>query len=1165
MNTRLRLPLRGVHIRLQLLLQLLLMPLLFFALALAAPGARAAQLTLERAMPQVEAWPGATILRDRDATLDANGALAASARFAPSDLAYATLGVEQVPTWVKVPFRVAPDAPRDWIVQFDFALLDYLDVYLVQDGHPRQLASVGRRQQQHGGLDGRVPAVALALEPGREYTLLVRVAARGPKVMPMRFMQPPAFHRAALQEQMLQGLMFGLFSCLLIYSLGQWVTLRDQLFGKYAMLAGGMAMYQAVWFGVAEQFFWRDNLYLTTHVMGLASCVASVGAYLFVEQALARPGRDRKFSILMKTGAAISFVSGLLWMVDLIDHRVLMAIVATVGSAPMLFGLPGAFRRVRAGDIIGTYFLVGWAASFSGAVVQTMLIAGALPVNFWTMHSLQFGVMFDMLFFMRILGLRTKAMQSAMLQAEAEARMKSEFLANMSHEIRTPMNAIIGMSRLALMADPSPRLRNYVSKILGAGEHLLGITNDILDHAKITSGKLAVETVPFELDEMLEQLSSLTGVKTDAKGIELIFRVGPGVPTRLVGDPLRLGQVLINLTGNAVKFTERGEIVVSIEARASSEGRVTLAFSVSDTGIGMTQEQVGRLFQSFVQADSSTTRKYGGTGLGLSISRQLVELMGGRISVQSAPGEGSCFTFTVPLGIGDGPAAAGAGAPILAGARALVVDDSAGARAALSEMLATLGVQADTAASGDECLALLAAAHDAGRPYQVVLMDYLMPGLDGVETIRRIPEHVAGALPPAILMVSAVNRDTVLEEEGELPVDAFLHKPVGPALLYHSLLQVLQPQAGAAGELHALPGFAFMADLPRLDGARILLAEDNANNREVALDFMAAARMQVDVAFNGVEAVRMAREGDYDLVLMDIQMPELDGLGAARAIRAEPRLRALPIVAMTAHAMPSDRALSRQAGMNDHVTKPIDPDLLFCTLLKWIDPARLRGRATPAPARERAAPPAEARPLPAAPGIDWRRALDNVDGQRLRLEKRAGSFVREYGSAPYLLRDALNGGDHALLQSLAHNLKSSAAYVGALELSGAAGRLEHDLRAGRYDQVGVQVPSLVAAAELVLAGLADLAAAALPPAPDPQALAAVVRRLDACLRADDARAEDALAELEVLLAGSAHAAGLEPVRRAVGDIEYAAALAPLAALALHLGLQPPLSTAGGSC
>jgi len=1126
-------------------------------LALATLGAQAAPLELGRGDAQVDAWPGATILRDLGASLDAPGAMAAAARFVPSELAHATLGMQQVPTWVRVPFRVAPDAPRDWVLQFDFALLDYLDVYLVQDGDMRQLASAGRLQQGHGDLAGRVPAVPLALDPGVEYTLLVRVAARGPKVMPMSFMQPQAYQRAALQEQMLQGLFLGLASCLVLYSLAQWITLREPLYGKYAMFAGGMTMYQAVWFGVAEQFFWSDNLYLTTHVMGAASCISSAGAYLFVEQTLKRSSKDRKFSILMKTGAAICLASCALWTVDLLDHRILIAIVATVGSAPMLLGLPGALRRVRAGDAIGTYFLVGWAASCAGAFIQTMLIAGKLPVDFWTMHSLQFGVTVDMLVFMRILGLRTKTMQSAMLRAEAEARTKSEFLANMSHEIRTPMNAIIGMSRLALMADPSPRLRNYVSKILGAGEHLLAIVNDILDQSKIAAGKLAIDTVPFALDEMLEQLSSLAGIKTDAKGTELIFRVGPGVPHRLVGDPLRLGQVLINLTGNAVKFTERGEIVVSVEARASDAGRVTLAFSVSDTGIGMTPEQVGRLFQSFVQADSSTTRKYGGTGLGLSISRQLVELMGGRISVESTPGEGSCFTFTVPLGIDD----AGAGAPrraLLRDVRALVVDDSASARSALSEMLATLGAHADVAASGEQCLALLAAAQRDGRPYEIVLMDYLMPGLDGVETIRRIPRHIAGAIPPAILMVSAVSRDAVLEEAGALPVDAFLHKPIGPALLVHCMLQVLHPQAVPGDEAVALPRMDIMADLPRLDGARILLAEDNADNREVALDFMAAARMQVDVAFNGVDAVRMARDGDYDLVLMDIQMPGLDGLKAARAIRQDPRLAGLPIVAMTAHAMAGDRALSRLAGMNDHVTKPIDPDLLFCTLLKWIDPARLRGRALPPaqrPTAPRSAPAPARKPLPAVPGIDWRLALDNVDGQRVRLEKRAGSFMREYGGAPGTLRDALNDGDHARLQSLAHNLKSSAAYVGAFELAGAAGRLEHDLRAGKYDLVGVQVPSLVAAAESVLAGLAQLAAAALPGPVDPRVLARVIDRLDAWLRADDARAEDALAELDALLAGSAWAAELEPVRRAIRDIEYGAALAPLAALAARLAAE----------
>ncbi|RNF29067.1 hypothetical protein NM04_19870, partial [Massilia aurea] len=741
-----------------------------------------------------------------------------------------------------------------------------------------------------------------------------------------------------------------------------------------------------------------------------------------------------------------------------------------------------------------------------------------------------------------------------------------------SHEIRTPMNAIIGMSRLALMSEPAPALRNYLGKILGASEHLMGIINDILDFSRIEAGKLHLEEVQFDLDELLEHLSSLTAVKAEAKGLELVFRVGPGVPTRLVGDPLRLGQVLINLTGNAVKFTEHGEIVVAVEAVKSVAGRVTLAFSVSDTGIGMTEEAIGRLFQSFSQADSSTTRKYGGTGLGLSISRQLVELMGGDIAVRSAQRKGSCFTFSVPLGIADGQsAAANVRQALLQDVRALVVDDSATARSALSEMLDGLGMRADTAASGEDCLALLKHADAAGQPYQVVLMDYLMPGLDGMETIRRIrgcaQEHGHDRPPPAILMISACTRETVMDEEGELPVDAFLHKPVGPALLYHSLLQALHPQLGPIEPMEKyLPA---MADLPRLDGARILLAEDNANNREVALEFMAAARMQVDVAFNGVEAVRMAREGDYDLVLMDIQMPEMDGLAATREIRLDARLRELPVVAMTAHALASDRALSRLAGMNDHVTKPIDPDLLFCTLLKWIDPARLEGRPAPQgllPAVQAQAPghdPASTAALPAVPGIDWRLALDKVDGQRRRLEKRAGSFVREYAAAPRILRDALAAGDHPRLQGLAHNLKSSAAYVGAFELAGAASRLEQDLRAGQLERVGIQVPALVAAAESVLAGLAQLAAATLPKPSDPKALAAIIARLEDYLRNDDARAEDALAQLEALLASSIdpnlYDAALDGVRRAVADIDYAAALAPLSALAAQLDLCHSLS------
>jgi len=1144
-----------------------LMALLILGMLGAAP-AMAQTLQLTRNAEIVDAWPAVTTLADPANALDAPAALAAGARFARPASADASLGMLAGTTWVRIPIAVAPDATNGWVMQIDFALLDEIDVWVRFPDGLRNIGSIGRMQPQSGdALKGRVPGVVLRLTPGTSYTVLLRVKTVGPKILPISFMQPDAVLPAELGEQLMQGLLLGLRCTLILYALGQWYALREPLFGKYALQATGVTLYSAAWFGTAGQYLWPGNAWLLEHGTGLASIMASCGAYLFVEQSLARPGQDRIFSRMMKTLAALCLVTAIGFATGIISHKYLVLIVGTLGIMPMLLGLPGAYRRARAGDAVGIYFLVGWAVAFTAAFITAQLINGKLPANFWTMHALVFGSTFDMLVFMRILGLRTEAMQQAMLRAEASTRMKSEFLANMSHEIRTPMNAIIGMSRLAMMSEPAPMLRNYLGKILGASEHLMGIINDILDFSRIEAGKLQLEAVPFDLDDMLEHLSSLTGVKTDAKGIELIFRVGPGVPQRLVGDPLRLGQVLINLTGNAVKFTEHGEIVVAVEARHVDDSKVVLAFTVSDTGIGMTPEQLARLFVSFSQADSSTTRKYGGTGLGLSISRQLVELMGGDIVARSMPNVGSSFTFTVQLGIGEGYAGASAvRKELLLDVRALVVDDSATARGALAEMLGGLGVQADTAASGEECLALLERAARNATPYQIVLMDYLMPGLDGMQTIDRIRQHAdeqgepMPTPPPAILMISACTRETVMHEQGrgDLLIDAFLHKPVGPALLYHSLLQVLHPQLGAVDTIDSyLPA---LADLPRLDGARILLAEDNDNNREVALDFMAAARMQVDVAFNGVEAVRMAQAGDYDLILMDIQMPEMDGLAATRAIRLDPRLRALPVVAMTAHALASDRALSRLAGMNDHVTKPIDPDLLFCTLLKWIDPVRLAGRPLPQAVRPAVAAgmrPAGG-PLPAVPGIDWRMALENVDGQRSRLEKRAGSFIREYASAPQILREALQLGDHARLQSLAHNLKSSAAYVGAFELSSAAARLEQDLRAGQFERVGVQVPALVSAADTVLSGLAQMAALALPKAGDPEALSMVIARLDGYLRSDDARAEDALAQLESLLGAGRYsdplAESLDALQHAVADIEYAAALGPLAALSAQLDL-----------
>ncbi len=1143
------------------MLMLLRLAVILLALLPVLAAAATGPLVLEDRLGRIDAWPVVTVLADPGGKLRAEDALAAGARFTVPTSAYQTLGVDKGTVWIRIPVALAARNSPDWILDIDFAVINRVEVFVAGGGQLRRHAVLGNLQPKpENSRGGRAPATLLSLEPGQQQVLLLRIENAGAMILPIRLSKPGPFHSDALGEQMLQGMLIGLSICLLLYSLAQWISLREPLFGKYALLIGGTTMFSVGFFGLGTQYIWLDNAWMNLHAGGLFALMASCGAYLFVEQALARPGQDRIFSRLMKTGAALCVLSALAYASGLIGVDVLVAIVSTLGVMPMLLGLPGAFQRARRGDSVGIYFLAGWAVAFASSVICSQVINGALPANFWTMHALQFGNLFDMLVFMRILGLRTRQMQEAMLRAESATRMKSDFLANMSHEIRTPLNSIIGMSRLALMGDTSPKQRNYLTKILGSGEHLLGILNDILDFSKIEAGKLSLEAVAFDLDELLEHLSSVTALKTGAKPVELVFRVQRGVPARLVGDPLRISQVLINLTNNAVKFTEEGEIVVAVDLVEHSGEQVTLQFSVQDTGIGMSQEQLAQLFQSFSQADNSITRRYGGTGLGLSISKQLVELLGGAIEVTSAPGAGSRFAFTVQVGVSDpGATAVTLAAAALHQARVMVVDDSATARDALVEMLASLGVTAHAASSGEQSLAMLASSVEAGAPYQVVLMDYMMPGWDGVETIRRIHSDERFAAPPAILMVSASTRKAVLQNEGEVPLHGFLTKPVGPALLYHSLLQVLRPELASHGrEFHALPGQAMLPgarlpDLSRLDGARILLVEDNANNREVVLDFMAAARMQVDVAMHGGEALQMMQDADYDLVLMDIQMQEMDGLTAARRIRTIKRLQQVPIIAMTAHAMAGDRERSMAAGMNDHITKPIDPALLFRALLKWIDPQRLAGRSVPPPA-QRQAMPDDAAPLPPIRGIDWQQALANVDRQPGRLHKRIRGFLLEYRDTPQILREALAGGHYATVESLTHNLKSSAFYLGASSLSALANSVELELRAGRLERIGALVTELIEALHTVLAGLAKVEApiaASSYAAADGRRLA---YRLETLLKAEDARAEDALLELQTLLAGSRHAGSLAAVQRAVDDIEYHAALAPLAQLAQALEL-----------
>ncbi|WP_103093974.1 response regulator [Novosphingobium guangzhouense] len=755
------------------------------------------------------------------------------------------------------------------------------------------------------------------------------------------------------------------------------------------------------------------------------------------------------------------------------------------------------------------------------------------------------------------------ALRERTREAEEANRAKSMFLANMSHEIRTPMNAILGFCHLIGRTDLDPKQRDYVGKIGQAGMSLLRLINDILDFSKNEAGKLTLEANPFDLRNAVANQLQMVANDAEARRVQVTSEVSGALPHRLRGDELRFNQVLLNLVSNAVKFSEDGRVHVGLSIVAEQGDLVTLELTVRDTGIGMTPEQQQSLFQSFSQADSSTTRRFGGTGLGLAICRQIVEQMGGSIRVESAPGEGSTFIARMQMAREDETAAIEPAVPAgIKALRILAADDNAASRQVLEDIFAGWEIALDLVASGDEALSAIRSADDADQAYDIVLLDWKMPGLNGLQTVEMMQAIDHRAPLPRTLIVTAYGAESL--SPGTLPanVAAVLTKPIAPRALLETIIEVASNDTGST-VLAAPEAAPAVAD--RFKGARVLLVEDNEINREIAIELLSQAGLVVDQAENGrIGCDRVqAAGGNYAAILMDVQMPEMDGIAATQHIRRTWSADRLPIIAMTAHAHEEERQRCLNAGMNDHISKPVDPAMLMRMLDRWLKPV-LSASPLASPSAVQAhvqAPPQAPAPTPPAsavvqdgtlpetlPPFDLRAALLRVNGKAALLRKLILTFGQTYADAGQELRTYIAGGLLVDARRFAHTLKGVA---GSLELSQvhrSAAEIEQMLAAGAVPQAEAAITELEGFLAPAVAAARSLDATAAP-APvsqdsghDAEAASAARNELRGLLRRRSLGARASFGRYAQALGLAEHERAAHPIGRALEKLDYDTAL-----------------------
>ena len=638
---------------------------------------------------------------------------------------------------------------------------------------------------------------------------------------------------------------------------------------------------------------------------------------------------------------------------------------------------------------------------------------------------------------------------AAKLEAESATKAKGDFLANMSHEIRTPMNAIIGLSNLLHKTDLTDRQFDYVKKISQSSSNLLGIINDILDFSKIEAGKMDIEKTGFFLTEVLENLANIIGEKVSSKGLELIFNQDLHIPNNLIGDPLRIGQVLLNLTNNAVKFTSEGEIVVTVTLQEKKKKTVVIRFEVSDTGIGLKPEQKAKLFRSFSQADTSTTRKYGGTGLGLAISKNLSELMGGEIGVESEYGKGSCFYFTAEIEIGNEEVKKPK-IEELTGLKVLVVDDNETAREVLLSYLKDFNFEAVALPGGELALREITQNQASGKKkYDLALIDYKMPEMDGFDLIRKI-KILENVPQPKIIMVTSIGREDIIRQADKDNLDGFLIKPVNPSMLLDAIISVFGKTSNKKIRKNRKEKDKKPEGFEKITGARILLVEDNEINQQVAGEILGNEGFSIDIANNGIEALSKISL-EYDCVLMDLQMPEMDGYTAAAEIRKNSRYKSIPIIAMTADAMVGVKEKVLEIGMNDYVTKPFDPAQLWTVLVKWISPVDEDKQKKNIEKLKNSDKKDESCDVPEIEGVCCEKGLKLVGHNKKLYKKLLLKFYDEFKTADDDIINLIAKNDWKTVRRIVHTVKGAAGNLGADKLMESADILNNKLKNNNTD------------------------------------------------------------------------------------------------------------------